>query len=155
MVLEGVEQPLTARTSERSILGDAAVSYRPQAAYPPAPPGWQDEEFEYYFDLSNLPAFQSTLAPQQEIPDMVLKLQPDAEFRWRGVQASNPGSSLGLRFRTPDGVYLQDDYAPCENFSGFPGGAAGIPGGGPVALESEIVCPAGAVILLDAKNLAP
>jgi hypothetical protein len=40
-----------------------------------------------------------------------------------------------------------------ENFSGFPGAAAGIPGGGPVAIEPEIVCPAASVILLDVQNL--
>ena len=129
------------------------MSYRPQFAYPAAPEGWEDQEFEYWFDLSNLPAFQIALLPGQEIPNIVLQLQRDAEFRWRAVQVSNPGSFLGLRFRTPDGVYLQDDYAPMENFSGFPGAVAGIPGGEPVALEPEIVCPAGAAILLDAKNL--
>jgi hypothetical protein len=129
------------------------VSYRPQFAYPAAPEGWEDQEFEYWFDLSNLPAFQIALLPGQEIPNIVLQLQRDAEFRWRAVQVSNPGSFLGLRFRTPDGVYLQDDYAPMENFSGFPGAVAGIPGGEPVALEPEIVCPAGSAILLDAKNL--
>ena len=129
------------------------MSYRPQFAYPAAPEGWEDQEFEYWFDLSNLPAFQIALLPGQEIPNIVLQLQRDAEFRWRAVQVSNPGSFLGLRFRTPDGVYLQDDYAPMENFSGFPGAVAGIPGGEPVALEPEIVCPAGATLLLDVRNL--
>ena len=129
------------------------MSYRPQFAYPAAPEGWEDQEFEYWFDLSNLPAFQIALLPGQEIPNIVLQLQRDAEFRWRAVQVSNPGSFLGLRFRTPDGVYLQDDYAPMENFSGFPGAVAGIPGGEPLALEPEIVCPAGATLLLDVRNL--
>ena len=127
--------------------------YRPQAAYFPAPPGWQDEEFEYYFDLSSIPAFAEVLAAGQEVTSIVLQLQPDAEFRWRAIQVSNPGSLLGLRFRSPDGTYLSEDYEPMENFSGFPGAAAGIPGGGPVALEPEIVCPAFSVVLLDVKNL--
>ena len=129
------------------------MSYRPQCAYPPAPPGWQDEEFEYSFDFSNMPAFQTVLAPGEEILNMVMALERDAEFRWRAVQVSNPGSFLGLRFRTPDGVYMADDYAPMENFSGFPGAAGGLPGGDPVALEPEIVCAPGCVLLLDAKNL--
>jgi hypothetical protein len=127
--------------------------YRPQAAYPPAPPGWQDEEFGYYFDLSTLPAFAVVLGAGQEITSIVLQLQPDAEFHWRAIQVSNPGSLLGLRFRAPDGTLLSEGYIPMENFSGFPGAAAGIPGGGPVAIEPEIVCPAASVILLDVQNL--
>jgi hypothetical protein len=129
------------------------MSYRPQLAYPPAPEGWVDEEFEYWFDFSNMPAFQTFLSPGEEILNMVMPTQRDAEFRWRAIQVSNPGSFLGLRFRTPDGVYLADGFAPMENFSGFPGAAGGLPGGAPVALEPEIVCPPGCVLLLDAKNL--
>ena len=130
------------------------MDYRPQFAYPPAPEGFEDEDFEYFFDFSNMPAFQSVLTPGEEILNMVMPTQRDAEFRWRGIQVSNPGSFVGLRFRTPDGVYLQEDYAPMQNFSGFAGAAGGIPGGAPVALEPEIVCPPGVVLLLDAKNLA-
>ena len=129
------------------------MTWRPQFPYPPPPEGWEDVEFEYWFDLSSLPALQSVLAPGEEILNIVLQLQRDAEFRWRGVQVSNPGSFFGLRFRTPDGVYLEDDYAPMENFSGFPGAVAGIPGGEPLALEPEVVCPAGSTSLLDVKCL--
>ena len=129
------------------------MSYRPQFPYPPAPEGWVDEEFEYYFDVSILPVFQVPILPGQEIVGIVLQTQPDAEFRWRAVQVSNPGSMLGLRFRAPDGAYLSEGYVPMENFSGFPQAAAGIPGGGPVALEPEIVCPAASVVLLDVANL--
>ena len=131
------------------------MSHRPQFAYPPAPEGFQDEEFCYWFDFSNMPAFQSVLGAGEEILNMVMPTERDAEFRWRAIQVSNPGSFLGLRFRTPDGVYLADDYAPMEDFSGFPGASGGIPGGDPVALEPEIVCPAGCVLLLDCKNLHP
>ena len=128
--------------------------YRPQAAYPPAPPGWQDEEFEYYFDVSSLPAFQIALTPGQEITGVVLKLQPDAEFHWRGLEVWNPKGVLGLLFRTPDGEYIQADYVTEPTFWGFPAASGGIPGGGPVAIEPEIVCPAGAALLLDLKNLS-
>jgi hypothetical protein len=126
---------------------------RAQLAYPPPPEGWRDEEFEYSFDLSSNPAFQTVLTPGQQILDMVLQIERDAEFRWRAIQVSNPGSLLGLRFRTPDGTYMSDGYVPMENFSGFPGAQGGIPGGMPVALESEIVCPPGCTILLDAINM--
>jgi hypothetical protein len=129
------------------------MTYRPQFPYPPAPEGWVDEEFEYYFDVSILPVFQVPILPGQEIVGIVLQTQPDAEFRWRGVQVLNPGTFFGLRFRTPDGTYMQDDYAPMETFSGFPGATAGMPGGEPVALESEVICPAGCVVRLDVKNL--
>ena len=129
------------------------MNYRPQFVYPPPPEGWRDEDFEYSFDLSNLPAFQLVLGLGAQINDIVLQLDRDAEFRWRAIQVSNPGSQLGLRFQTPDGTFLQNDYAPMENFSGFPGASGGIPGGEPVALEPEVVCPPGSVILLDVEVL--
>jgi hypothetical protein len=100
-----------------------------------------------------MPAFQSILTPGEEILNMVMPTERDADFYWRGIQVSNPGSLLGLRFRTPDGAYMADDYALMENFSGFSGAAGGIPGGAPVALESEVLVLAGAVLLLDAKNM--
>jgi hypothetical protein len=128
--------------------------YRPQAAYPPAPPGWQDEDFEYYFDVSSLPAFQIALTPGQEITGLVLKLQPDAEFRLRALQVWNPNGALGVRFQTPDGQYFDADYVPASVFWGLPLATGGIPGGVPVAIEPEIVCPAGSALLLDLKNLA-
>ena len=129
------------------------MTSRAQLAYPPAPEGWRDEEFEYSFDLSSNVAFATVLAPGQPILDMVLETERDAEFRWRAIQVSNPGSFLGLRFRTPDGTYMAEDFAPMENFSGFPGAQGGVPGGMPIALEAEIVCPPGSTILLDAANM--
>ena len=130
------------------------MTYRPQFAYPPAPEGWEDQDFEYWFDLSNLPAFQVVLTPGQSIEGIALQLERDAEYRWRGLEASDvAGSFLGLRFRTPDGTYMADDYAPVENFNSFPAGVPGLPGSEPVAFEPEIVCPPGAVVLLDVKNM--
>ena len=130
------------------------MSYRPQFAYPAAPPGWADVEFAYVFDMSSLPALSTPLYPGQEISAIPLALQRDAEFRWRAVQVANPSSSLGLRFRCFDDAALSEDYAPVENFSSLVNAVGGLPGGAPVALEDEIVCPAGAVLLLDLKNLA-
>lgn len=131
------------------------MSYRPQFAYEQAPEGWQDEEFEYWFDFSHLPVFQIGLLPGQEILDIVLPLERDAEFRWRAIQVSNPGSVLGLRFHAPDGSELADGFALMEDFSGFPGAVGGVPGGTPVPIEPEVVCPIGAVLLLDVRNMAP
>jgi hypothetical protein len=128
------------------------MSARPQSAYPPAPEGWEDIEFEYFFDVSNTPAFQTTLLPGEAINDIVLQLQRDAQFRWRAIQVSNPGSPLALRFQLPDGTEMQADFAPMEDFSGFPGAQGGIPGGAPVAIEPEVVCAPGSVILVSALN---
>jgi len=85
-----------------------------------SPEGWEDVEFEYFFDVS-IQVLQIVLVPNHGVTSIPLQLDRDAEFRWRGIQVSNPNSSFGLRFRTPDGTYLQDDYQPMQNFSGFPG----------------------------------
>lgn len=125
------------------------MSYRPQFAYALAPDGWEDQEFEYFFDTLN--ALPPLIAPGQEFQNIVLQLHRDADFHWRAVQTSRlgGGAGLGLRFRTPDGSRIEDAYVPAWNLSGYPGAAAGIPGGTPVPLQDEIVCPAGSVILLD------
>jgi hypothetical protein len=129
--------------------------YRPQFPYLPAPEGFEDEDFIYYFDAQNTVAFGIVLAlpPGEDFRDIPLQLQRDGEFRWRGVQVSNPGGALALQFQTPDGTALSDDYVPAEVYSGLPGGVSGQPGGVPVPLEAEIVCAAGSVILVSVKNM--
>jgi hypothetical protein len=129
------------------------MTYRPQFAYPPAPEGFKDEDFIYCFDAFNVPGFGIVLAPGQDFQNIPLQLQRDAEFRWRGVQVSNPASLLGIQLTTPDGTALSDDYVPAEVDSGLPGGVSGQPGGVPVPLEPEIVCAAGSVILMSVKNM--
>ena len=124
------------------------MPYRPQYAYEHPPPGWADEEFEYYFDNLNTPALD--IIPSSKVP---LQLQPDAEFRIRGIQISGNVGNLAIRFWTPSGEQISQclieadrAYAGTLN-DGPPVGRL------PVPLADEIVCPAGAVLLVDIADL--
>ena len=120
------------------------MPYRPQYAYPAPPPGWQDEEFEYYFDVGNTPALG--VIPSFQVP---LQLQQDAEYRIRAFQISGNTGKLLLRFWTPTGEII--DQVPIENDLAYAGTVNGKPPIGrlPVPLPDEIVCPAGSALLVD------
>lgn len=120
------------------------MTYRPQYAYPPPPPGWQDEEFEYYFDITNTPALG--VIPSYRVP---LQLQQDAEYRIRAFEISGNTGKLLLRFWTPDGlqlsqVQIENDLA----YAATVNGTAPI-GRLPVPLADEIICPKGSAVLVD------
>ena len=120
------------------------MPYRPQYAYPPPPLGYVDEEFEYYFDSTNTPALAHP--PQAKIP---LQLQPDGEFHLRGIQISGNTGNLVCRFWTPNGWPISACLVEIDRaYSGTVAGPQPI-GRLPVALEPEVVCDAGSVILLD------
>ena len=59
-------------------------TYRPQYVMPPTPPGFVDEEFEYYFDNLNTPAL-APLVSGQSVNKVTLQLQQDAEFIWMRI----------------------------------------------------------------------
>jgi hypothetical protein len=119
------------------------MPYRPQYAYPAPPPGWHDEEFEYYFDSTNTPALQTI--PSNLIP---LNLQKDAEYRFRAIQFSGNSANLAVRFWTPDNLQLSQ--TPIESDLAYAGtlGAPNPVGRLPVPLD-EIVCPAGSQLFID------
>jgi len=127
---------------------------RPQFPFP-TPPGFEDQDFLYYFDNKNTPALNtSTLAVGQILFNVPLPLQQDAPFFWRGITIDNPTAALGIRFRDSAGNYLSDDFIPVGLLSGMPSG--GHPPIGPLAviMEQEIPCPKGSVIYVDVKRLA-
>ena len=120
------------------------MSYRPQYAYPPPPPGWRDEEFEYYFDQNNVPAL--AVIPSNLIP---LPLQQDAAYFIRGIQISGNTQNLMVRLWTPDGMQLsQTLFEVDRGYSGTLNGNAPM-GRLPVPLEPEIPCPAGGNLMID------
>jgi hypothetical protein len=120
------------------------LTYRPQYAYPPPPPGFVDEEFEYYFDSFNTPSL--AIVPSNKVP---LQLQQDAEYHIRAFELSGNTGPLLLRFWDANGnqlsqVQVENDLAYAATVSGAP------PVGRlPVPLPDEIVCEAGSVILVD------
>lgn len=120
------------------------MPYRPQFAYPPPPPGWQDEEFEYYFDSVNTPALA-----QAPVEGVVLDLQADAEYRIRAFQMSGNTGNLLVRFWTPRGDPLS--FVPVENDLAYSGNV--VVGRLPVPLPDEIVCPAGSALRVDLQEL--
>jgi hypothetical protein len=127
---------------------EIALTYRPQFAYPSPPPGWQDEEFEYYFDSTNTPAL--AMPPVNQVP---LILQADAEYRIRAFQMSGNTGPLGVRFWSARGdplslIQVESDLAYASTVQGGP------PVGRlPVPLNDEIICPAGSSILVDLVEL--
>jgi hypothetical protein len=125
--------------------------YRPQYAYPPAPHGFRDEDFVFWFDSRSTPALAQAIPVAGRIPDIPLPLDRDAPFIWRGTKVFAGPPRLGARFQGPDGSLLSDDYQPVYQ-SFFPSGflIAGFP---PVPHESEMACPLGAVILFGLANL--
>lgn len=126
--------------------------HRPQYVYPPAPPGYRDEDFNFYFDSFNTPALAQGIPAAATLPNIALHLHRDAPFLWRGVKVFSDASSLGVEFRTPDGELMSDSYQPLFQ-SFFPSGFL-LVGLSPVPLEPGIECPAGSVILLDLANLS-
>jgi hypothetical protein len=125
---------------------------RAQCAYPPAPRGFRDEEFTFYFDQRNTPCLSQPIAAGAQIPNIVLRLDRDAPFIWRGTKILSNQAGLGARFHSPDDDLMSEVHQPIYQ-SFFPGGA-GIVGYLPVAGEPGIECPLGGVIQLDLSNLS-
>lgn len=122
--------------------------YVPQYAPSPAPPGFRDEEFEYYFDTQNTPGLKA-LSSGQSANKIVLQLQADAEFIWRAVQISGNTGPLQIRFYDPysnelTAVTVEADRAYSATENGNP------PIGRlPVVFEPEIRCPASGFLMVD------
>lgn len=118
------------------------MPYRPQYAYPPPPPGWKDEEFEYYFDSTTIPAL--ALVPNNQI---VLPLQADAEYHIRGIQVSGNTGNLLVRLWTARGDQLSQ--VPIEVDRAYSGTLNAPTGRLPVPFADKIVCPPGSVLRVD------
>ncbi len=123
------------------------MNYRPQFAFEPAPPGWEDVDFEYVFDGLNTPAMNVLLFPGQTLLNVSLPLETDGEYRVRSIEVLDPSlGGLGVRFRDSDGVFLSSstDFVPSGVFTRS---------GPAVAFEPELVCPPGSHLSVDLTNL--
>lgn len=122
--------------------------YRPQYITPPTPEGFQDEEFEYFFDSINTPGL-AALVSGQSVNKIALQFQNDAEFIWRGVQISGNTGPLQLRFYDPFGNELSAVTVECDRaYSGTLNGGAPM-GRLPVPLEPEIRVPPSGFLMVD------
>lgn len=129
------------------------MSYFPQFAYPPPPPGINEDQFNYSFDATNTPGLVATIPAAagglngitREIP---LQLQTDAVFMWRAVLIAT--ANLGIQFRTTFGRILSDDFVPVNlayQASGDP-----IAGGLFIPMEPELLCTPGGIITVSFNN---
>jgi hypothetical protein len=120
--------------------------YRPQFAFP-TPEGFRDQEFEHYYDYTTLPALAG-VGPAK-LYDIPLTIDPDAEFRWRGVKFDHTTlANYGVRFRDTHLNYLSDDFVP--SYLAFIGPSTDARSGGQgVDAEPELICPASGEVTLD------
>jgi hypothetical protein len=123
------------------------MNYRPQSAYPPPPPGWVDEEFEYYFDSISNPALAQF--PANQIP---LSLQPDCEFHLRGIMISGNAGNIALRlWEQSAGGHAQISQVLVPADRAYSSSTQGNPPIGKmvVPFEPEILCEAGSQLFID------
>lgn len=122
--------------------------YRAQFAFP-TPPGFQDVESEQFFDFQSNPGLSQSPPNPSPIYNIPLTLDPDAEFRWRGVKFDHTNNAnIGFRFRDPYGNYMASDFVPVWLLFISPSNT--LTTGGPCnILEPEVICPKNSVIMLD------
>jgi hypothetical protein len=156
------------------------MAHRPHFAYQ-TPAGYVDERAEFPFDYRNAPSFNSASVPYlQYMESIPLRLDADAEFRWRGIswEYPDPGffyvGQIAIRLRDAYGNYLSSDFIPILNYAqayhimqpwndtgGLNNPAPPSPptfvspfvGGMAVPFADEIICPASSVLWLDIQNL--
>lgn len=125
--------------------------YRPEFPYA-TPEGYEDQDFEYYFDRTNVIALGTTFASGTKVLSIPLPLQPDVDFYWRAVKIAitNSGTANGfmIRFRDGFGNYLSD-LIPAYNYTPSPTPSQPPLGSSPVPLEPEVFCPAGTTVYID------
>lgn len=83
--------------------------FRPQFAFPSAPPGYQWQPCIYQFSQNNVPAFGGINLAAGEVSGYIpLQLDQDAPFRLLGVKIENGGVDV-LLF-DPWSNQLMDDF---------------------------------------------
>lgn len=114
------------------------TNYRPQWVYF-TPPGFRDEDYRY---VVSFPLVANGL----EQANFQVQLDDDAPFVLRGIWWPGGATATECRIRDPWGNYLMSDY--CLNGGGLllTGPQTG---SSPVAVESEIICPAGSFLTFD------
>lgn len=130
--------------------------YRPQFPWP-TPPGYVDQDFSYSFDgNTGITLLSGNLSSGVSIQNIILPLEPDEVFMWRGwklISFSISFMPFYIQFRDPTGNYLSLAPVPIAHIA-LPSGATGW-GTATVPIEPEIPCPAGSNILCNITNPAP
>ena len=124
------------------------MSYRPQFVTAATPPGFVDEEFEYYFDQSNTPGL-TPLAGGQSVNKLPLQLQTDSEFVLRALEISGNTGPLCIRLYDPFGNELSAVTVECDTAYDATLQAGNPIGRLPVPFEPEARCPAGGFLQID------
>jgi hypothetical protein len=119
-----------------------------QFAYPPAPDGFKDDDFNYVYSAANTPALAQGIPPGGTVLNVPLPLELGAEYRIRSIEVIDPSGLGGFRFRDAFGTLLVEQGA----FVPFP--LAFQPSPGCIALEPELICPGGSALTVDIANLS-
>lgn len=126
--------------------------YRPQFPYSAAP-GFEDGDFDHYFDSTNTPLLNNTaLASTGIIQNVPLALQADAPFYLRGIQVKGINGAdpvVAVQFKDPFENYLSDDFVPLDLWIAPDATAQYFLN---IAIEPEIRCPPGAVWWVNIRN---
>lgn len=130
--------------------------YRPQFAWK-TPDGYQDQDFSASFDgNTNTPLLQGMIASGVFLQNIILPLQPDQFFLWRGWKVQSYSIiflNLFFQFKDPAGNYLSPAPVPAGH-QVVPPGRAGF-GFQTIPIEPEIPCPAGSNIVCYIVNPTP
>jgi hypothetical protein len=110
-----------------------------QFPYPDPPVGFHWEDFSYVFNGQNTPSLGTILAAGQQLLDVPLSLQSDAPFLLREIIVNAPQNGLGIQFIDPFGNQLSDGFVDGYVYAG-------------AEVEPAILCPAGAVVLVNLQN---
>jgi hypothetical protein len=119
-----------------------------QFAYPPAPDGFKDDDFNYVYSAANTPALAQGIPPGGTVLNVPLPLELGAEYRIRSIEVIDPSGLGGFRFRDAFGVLL------VEQGAFVPSPLAFQPSPGCIALEPELICPGGSALTVDIANLS-
>jgi len=126
--------------------------YRPHFPYL-TPPGFEDGDFDQYFDYRNTPLLNNTsLAAATAILNIGLNLQSDQPFLLRGIQVKGINGAdpvVSAQFKDPFGNYLSDQFVPLD-LSVSPDTQALYFLN--VIIEPGLACPAGSVVWLNLYN---
>ena len=99
------------------------TTYRPQFAHPPAPLGFEDEQFHYAFDGTNCPllAATATIPAGGFSNNIVLLMEADAPFICRGIKIGlglANSNMVDFQLKTPRGDYMQAVPVPVRLYTG-------------------------------------
>lgn len=117
--------------------------------YSKPPDGWEDWDFELFFEF--------TIPPNAPLNDQPLAIPPDADFYWRGIittQLNSSGGDVKIQFRDSFGNTLQGPQALSavnigpfqENVGGIDGGALSAP------MFPEVYCPRNSFLWLNMQE---